>query len=168
MTTVYNDLQFLIPHTSADFILVGVFHHVVGLIVISLANYVVPIKAKDKDMILIYNQDVTFKDLKKRVNLQTIQHQSNRFEICKGKPFWIWDVKEHKQADIKTKGDCCFNHIVGLPIKGRIEKPLFDYEKILYYSLLDNDYSNILRHTFKHKYLWVKSTGYTLSIYAIP
>jgi len=47
-----------------------------------------------------------------------------------------------------------------LPTKGGIEKPLFDYEKLLYPSLSDNGYSNILRHSFKHKHLWVKkSTG---------
>jgi hypothetical protein len=34
--------------------------------------------------------------------------------LClRDKPFWIWDTKQHKQEDIKTKGDCCFNHIIG-------------------------------------------------------
>ena len=56
------------------------------------------------------------KDLKKGVNLQTIQKQTILFGICKDKPFWIWEVQEHKQTDIKTKGICCFNHIIGLPI----------------------------------------------------
>ena len=37
---------------------------------------------------------------------------------------------------------------------------MFDYEKLLYESLLDNDCSNRLRHVFKQKHLWVKkSTG---------
>jgi hypothetical protein len=46
-----------------------------------------------------------------------------------------------------------------LPAKNGIEKPLFDYQKILYHALLDNDYSNTL-HSFKHKHLWVKkATG---------
>jgi hypothetical protein len=58
-----------------------------------------------------------------------------------------------------TKGACCFNHIIGLPIKGRIEKPLFDYEKLLYDSLLANEYSNILNHNFKHKHLFVKKSA---------
>jgi hypothetical protein len=41
-----------------------------------------------------------------------------------------------------------------------MEKAIFDYKKILYESLLDNDYSNNLDHAFKHKHLWVKkSTG---------
>jgi hypothetical protein len=57
---------------------------------------------------------------------------------------------------IKTEGNCCFNHIVGLPEKNGIEKPLFDYEKLLYDNLLLPD----LNHNFKNKHLWVKkATG---------
>jgi late competence protein required for DNA uptake (superfamily II DNA/RNA helicase) len=104
---------------------------------------------------------VTFKDLKKRVSvLEATQEQSKILERLRDKPFWIWDIEEHKHEDIDTQGDCCFNHIIGLPKKGGIEKPLFDYQGILYKALLDNDYSNILHHTFKNKHLWVKkSTG---------
>jgi len=41
-----------------------------------------------------------------------------------------------------------------------MEKAIFDYEKILYDALLDNDNSNVLHHAFKHKHLWVKkATG---------
>src|SRR5919108_1556913 len=37
---------------------------------------------------------------------------------------------------------------------------MFDYEKLLYDSLLIQDFSNPLQHTFKHKHLWVKkATG---------
>src|SRR5690242_8746026 len=105
---------------------------------------------------------VTFKELKKRVALAetTQQQQSKIFDRLCNKPFWIWDQQQHRLEDSKTNGDCCFNHMIGLPKKGGIEKPLFDYQKILYDSLLDNGYSNILRHTFKHRHLWVKkSTG---------
>jgi hypothetical protein len=80
---------------------------------------------------------LTFKDLKKRVSVETTG-QYRFFERLKNKPFWIWDVEEHKQEDIRNKGDCCFNHIVGLPTKGRIEKPIFDYQKILYDALTDS------------------------------
>ena len=49
---------------------------------------------------------------------------------------------------------CCFNHVFGLPTKDGKEYPLFDYEKILYDSLLTNEGS------FKDKHLWVKkATG---------
>ncbi|MFL6384351.1 MAG: hypothetical protein ACJ712_05170 [Nitrososphaeraceae archaeon] len=43
-----------------------------------------------------------FKDLKKRVNLETTaQNQSKLFERLEHKPFWIWDVQEYKREDIK-------------------------------------------------------------------
>ena len=42
----------------------------------------------------------------------------------------------------------------------QIEKPLFDYEKLLYDALMDVDSHNSLIHYFKNKHLWVKkSTG---------
>ena len=76
------------------------------------------------------------------------------------KPFWIWNIEEHKKEDVKTNGDCCFNHIISLPAKEGMEKPIFDYEKILYDALLANDFCNVLNHNFKHKHLWVKkATG---------
>ena len=66
-------------------------------------------------------------------------------------------TEEHKQEDIITNGDCCFNHIIGLPTKEGVEKAMFDYEKILYDSLLDNESYNA---AFKYKHLWVKkATG---------
>ena len=77
------------------------------------------------------------------------------------------------------KGDCCFNHIVGLPRKDGVKKPLFDYEKMLCKALLRPGYLN--RHPsprskepnrhpnasrdnalypFKDKHLWIlKATG---------
>jgi hypothetical protein len=77
---------------------------------------------------------LTFKDLKKIVSLQTIQQQTRLFERLQNKPFWIWNVKEHKEEDVITNGDCCFNHIIGLPQKDGDDKPLYDYEKIIFDS----------------------------------
>jgi hypothetical protein len=108
---------------------------------------------------------MTFKDLRKRINstLEISHHQKQQtrlFDICKDKPFWIWDVQEHKLEDFRTKGECCFNHIIGLPTKEGLEKPMFDYEKILYDSLLNPESYNTLNHRFKNKHLWVKkATG---------
>ena len=94
---------------------------------------------------------IVFKDLQKLVSQSRRKHTTKElFERLQGKPFWIWDKQQHKLEDIRTDGDCCFNHIIGLPIKETIEKPIFDYEKILYDSLLDNDFCNPLKHTFKH------------------
>ena len=64
----------------------------------------------------IYNL-VTFKDLKKRVSLETIAEQSRLLERLLNKSFWIWDQQQHKLEDIRTNGDCFPNHIIGLLIK---------------------------------------------------
>jgi hypothetical protein len=67
---------------------------------------------------------VTFKDLKKRVSLEaTTKQQSKLFERLYNKSFWILDKQQHKQEDIKTDGDCCFNHIIGLSQKDGNDKP---------------------------------------------
>jgi hypothetical protein len=65
---------------------------------------------------------MTFRDLRKRINnngsIETLLPQTRLFDICKDKPFWIWDIEEHKQQDVRTNGSCCFNHIAAL--NGRI------------------------------------------------
>ena len=84
---------------------------------------------------------MTFKDLKKLVSAETTAQQ-RLFERLKNKQFWIWDVEEHKREDFRTRGDCCFNHVVGLPTKERSEKPIFDYQKILYDTSLIRSINN--------------------------
>jgi hypothetical protein len=104
---------------------------------------------------------VTFKDLKKRVSLEVAQQQSRLFERLQNKPFWIWNIEEHKQQDINTNGDCCFNHIIGLPQKDGNDKPLYDYEEIIFDALVTED-GNTNSHDNKH--LWIKkATGLGIS-----
>ena len=104
---------------------------------------------------------VTFRDLQKLVqSSQSGPEQSQLLLRLKDKPFRIWDPKQHKQEDIKTKKDCCFNHTIGLPRKDGIEKSIFDYEKLLFDSLLLPEFYNASRRNFKEKHLWVKkATG---------
>jgi hypothetical protein len=53
-----------------------------------------------------------------------------------------------KIVDIITNGDCCFNHLIGLPKKNTEDKPFFDYEKLLFDNLQ------------QHKHFWIKkATG---------
>ena len=93
---------------------------------------------------------MTFKDLKKIVSLTTTQQQSRLSEILKDKAFWIWDKQQHKVEDIKTGGGCCFDHIIGLPQKDGIDKPVFDYERIIYDTLITpNGGAN-------YKHVWIK------------
>ena len=94
---------------------------------------------------------MTFKDLKKKVSLEIIQEESRLFERLHNKPFWIWNIEEHKQEDLRTNGDCCFNHIIGLPQKDGSDKPLYDYEEIIFDSLVTQN---------SNKHLWIKkATG---------
>ena len=78
---------------------------------------------------------MTFKDLQKIIQLKNPNNNNNQNNITKSieerlrnKPFWIWNREEPIKEDIETKGECCFNHIIGLPKKENIvENPLFDY-----------------------------------------
>jgi late competence protein required for DNA uptake (superfamily II DNA/RNA helicase) len=68
----------------------------------------------------------------------------------------LWNTTEHKLEDIKTGGECCFNHIIGLPTKEGRQRPIYDYQKLLYDALQIQDTSQ----NFKQKHLWVKkATG---------
>jgi hypothetical protein len=103
---------------------------------------------------------MTFKDLKKRINSSSNQQQIQSFDKLHNKSFWIWNIEDHKLEDIRTKGEYCFNHIIGLPTKEGIEKPIFDYQELLYEALLSPDFCNPLNHDFKDKHLWIKkATG---------
>jgi hypothetical protein len=80
------------------------------------------------------------------------------FQRLQGKPFWIWDKQQHKQQDINTNGECCFNHIIGLPQKDGNDKPMFDYEQIIFDALINDDGSA------NYKHLWIKkATGLGVS-----
>jgi hypothetical protein len=98
---------------------------------------------------------MTFKDIKRRVTLEATIQQSKLFERLQNKPFWIWNITEHKQEDIKTNGYCCFNHIIGLPQKFGIGSPLYDYEKLVFDSLVTYN---------GNKHVWIKkATGLGIS-----
>ena len=58
----------------------------------------------------------------------TLLTQSNFLDVFVGKPFWIADKERHDIEYLITNGQCCFNHIIGLPIKNDKEYPIFDYE----------------------------------------
>jgi hypothetical protein len=89
---------------------------------------------------------------------QRSQSSSNLLDILKDKPFWIWEDKaEHIKQFKLTNGSCCFNHIVGLPTKGGREHPLFDYQKLIFDTLMC---STEKYEDFKDKHLYLlKSTG---------
>lgn len=117
---------------------------------------------------------MTFKDLQRLVQSESESGSSSlELERLKGKGFWSWDTVNHKDKHKIHNGKCCFNHIIGLPRKDGVEKPMFDYEKILYRALIDPGYLNSrpasppksiepnnVACPFKVKHLWVKkATG---------
>ena len=69
------------------------------------------------------------------------------FSIFKDKLFWISDKQTHKEQFIKSSGNCCFNHIIGLPVKNGIEHPIYDYE-------LD-----VIEKIQNHRNVWIKKAS---------
>jgi hypothetical protein len=108
---------------------------------------------------------LTFKDLKKRISLEITSQQAKLFERLQKKPFWIWNIEEHKLEDTRTNGDCCFIHIIGLPEKNTIDKPLYDYEKMVFDSLIVSPYDTKKSNSnSSNKHLWIKkATGLGIS-----
>jgi hypothetical protein len=103
---------------------------------------------------------VTSKDLKKRVTLESSQRQSRLFERLQNKPFWIWNIEEHKQEDIRIDDNCCFNHIIDLPQKDGNDKPLYDYEQIIF----DSPVTHCGNTNSNSKHIWIKkATGLGIS-----
>ena len=105
---------------------------------------------------------MTFKDLQKLITTRlvaaTAENQTNTTKSIndklRGLPFWIWDQSEHKTEDFRTSGKCCFNHVIGLPTKNGIDKPLFDYQQSINDTLQQQN----------HRHLWIlKATGLGIS-----
>jgi hypothetical protein len=68
-----------------------------------------------------------------------------------------------KHQDIKTYGNCCFNHIIGLPQKNGVDRPLYDYEGIIFDSLVTQN-GNDNYFSSGNKHIWIKkATGLGIS-----
>ena len=116
---------------------------------------------------------MTFKDLQRLIGSQSdVNHFPNNpqenllLAKLRDKPFWLFDSVSHQREEQIHGGYCCFNHIIGFPRKDGIEKPFFDYEKMLYLALTSPEYINnftgrpTVAYPFKVKHLWVKkATG---------
>jgi hypothetical protein len=49
--------------------------------------------------------------------------------------WWIGNATEHTRRFKQSNGNCCFNHIIGLPKKDGEEKGFFDYQYSIYKAL---------------------------------
>ena len=64
-------------------------------------------------------------------------------------PFWINDPDEHKHQADTTNGYCCFNHIIGEPIKYGEPNPLYPFQTDIVIPAFE-----------KHDAIWIlKATG---------
>jgi hypothetical protein len=71
------------------------------------------------------------------------------------------NIEEHRQEGIRTNGDCCFNHVIGLTQKEATDKPLYGYEKIIFDCLVTQ---NGNANSSNNKHLWIKkATGLGIS-----
>ena len=68
---------------------------------------------------------------------------ANDLDIFKNKPFWCHNLL-NKNVD---NPDCCFNHIIGLPVKNDKEYQIFDYE-------LD-----VIKKIEENKNIWIKKAA---------
>jgi hypothetical protein len=85
-------------------------------------------------------------------NLNPQKNNGSSFEQFKGKRFYCSRTKK------LDRGNCCFNHIVGLPINEKTQQPqpLFDYEKII----VDKIFQISGDKSPKDRHVWVKkATG---------
>jgi Phage terminase large subunit (GpA) len=72
---------------------------------------------------------------------QTTQTESSKqFNDCE---FWIWDKVFHEQEYDRTKGKCCFNHAIGLPVKNDQPRPIYQWQKEIV-EALDNNHHKLL------------------------
>ena len=89
---------------------------------------------------------------------QQRSQSSSSLDILRDKPLWIWPREQHLKQALETNQNCCFNHICKCPTKGGRKYPLFDYEKLLYDTLI------VQSGDFKDKHFFcLKSTGVGVS-----
>lgn len=88
--------------------------------------------------------------------------KQSAFDRLKNKPFWLWN--KDLSVTHTQNGDCCFNHIIGLPEKDNQEMPLFDYQKRFIDAIFIDEADNPdnLLHKRKHVVL-KKFTGWGAS-----
>jgi hypothetical protein len=63
---------------------------------------------------------------------------SSNLSVLNGKPFRIWDKEEHRQQAAATNGNCCIQHVLGLPIKNGKEFPIFEFQKLIFDAIEQN------------------------------
>jgi len=73
--------------------------------------------------------------------------ESFSFSPFRDKPFWIFDKELHKNTEGYARCQCCFNHIIGLPRKDGITKPIHPFQKIITDALTNERLNWIIKAT---------------------
>jgi hypothetical protein len=83
-----------------------------------------------------------FKDLKRMMEVEQSQQDDSPqmkklLSLLHKKPFYRWKIADdvHEYLCKRSKGSCCFNHIVGLPEKAGRRHNLYDYERMAFMAL---------------------------------
>lgn len=97
-------------------------------------------------------KDIPFKPLQQ---LSNVNAQTMDLKQFKGVDFWIWNEQEHARRYKTTNKQCCFNHKIGLPVKGDKSHPMYDYEQTVYIALMNETAD---KKKDKHVYV-LKATG---------
>jgi hypothetical protein len=67
------------------------------------------------------------------------EYYLEQFRNCR---FWIWgggeDKQAHRLAYQDTKGKCCFNHMIGLPVKNNQTHPIYPWQQEIFDALWDS------------------------------
>jgi hypothetical protein len=94
---------------------------------------------------------MTLKDLERIVlsSQQQQQQQNSNKEMeeflkrVHQKPFWLWNKNEdHERRRLITKGNCCFTHIIGQPLKHGRPQPFWNYQHAVFRALFEDSYIN--------------------------
>lgn len=96
---------------------------------------------------------MTFRDLQKLLDREQEKEQPDNspamqqlINRCHNVPFYHWGKVSHHTTN--PNFTCmCFNYIIGLPRKGGKEYPLFDYEHMIYRSLMEPAFLNTRKAT---------------------
>src|SRR5437762_1928964 len=102
---------------------------------------------------------------------QTEQHKQF-YLMCKNISFYLWDIPtdRHDQLAKHLDARCCFNHLIGLPMKQGVKHQMYDYERRIYDELMkplpDNTDDIVARQQYKHLAI-IKATGLGITEFAL-
>lgn len=94
---------------------------------------------------------------------ETFDPEGDSYSVFKDIPFYRWDVSRERHVELarETHSNCCFNHMIGLPVKPDTNKryPMFEYERLMFQHFLASKENPKSIPDPSYYYLIVKSTG---------